>query len=249
MSGTSAIGLLFALLFLILVLVFLRLGQGRQKHYLRDIPAFSRFKRQIGLAVESGKRLHVSLGHGGVSDVRGGSGLVGLSLLQRIARAASVSDRPPVATSGEATLAVLSQDTLRTEYRAIHADAQYDPDSGQLTGVTPFSFAAGVLPVIYDQQVAANLIAGHFGSEVALLTDAAERTGSLTLAGSDNPQAQAILYASAQEPLIGEELYAAGAYLQVNPAHLASVRAQDILRWIVVVVILVGSVLKFIGIF
>ena len=180
--------------------------------------------------------------------VQGASGLVGLSMLQRIARAASISDRPPVATSGEGTLAVLSQDTLQSVYHSIGADSQYEPTSGQLSGLTPFSYAAGALPVVYDNQVAVNILAGHFGSEVALLTDAAERSGALTLAGSDNIAGQAVLYATAQEPLIGEELYAAGAYIQAGPMHLASVRAQDIMRWALIAGILVGVVLKLVGV-
>jgi hypothetical protein len=168
--------------------------------------------------------------------------------LQRIARAASISDRPPVATSGEATLAILSQDTLRSAYHAIGADSQYDPSLGQLSGLTPFSYAAGAMPVVFDMQVSVNILAGHYGSEVALITDAAERSGLLVLAGSDSLPAQAILYAAAQEPLIGEELYAAGAYVQAGPMHLASVRAQDVLRWILIGGILVMILAKLAGI-
>jgi hypothetical protein len=128
------------------------------------------------------------------------------------------------------------------------ADEQYDPDSGQLSGFTPFSYAAGTLPVIYDQQASVNVLIGTFGNEVALITDASERKGSLTLGCSDNLPAQAILYAAAQEPLIGEELYAGGAYLQAGPAHIASLRAQDILRWVLIVVILLLAALKLVGV-
>jgi len=142
-------------------------------------------------------------------------------MLKRIARAASTSDRPPVATSGESTQVILSQDTLRSTYREIGADNQFEPTSGQLSGLTPFSYAAGTLPVIHDQQVSVNILAGSFGGEVALITDAAERSGSLTLGGSENVSAQAILYASSQEPLIGEELFASGAYIQAGPMHIA----------------------------
>jgi len=48
--------------------------------------------------------------------------------------------------------------------------------------------------------------------------------------------------------LVGEELYAAGAYLQAGPLHTASLRAQDTLRWIIVGIILLGALLKFVGV-
>jgi hypothetical protein len=56
-----------------------------------------------------------------------------LSVLERIARFASVSDRPPLATSGEGSLAILSQDTLQAAHQAIGAEGQFDYSSGQLT--------------------------------------------------------------------------------------------------------------------
>jgi hypothetical protein len=247
-STTDLFGLIFILAFFGLMLFFAFTGRKKTQRYLRDIPAFSRLRRGIGLAVEAGQRLHISLGRGGVVGVEGASAFVGLSMLQRIARAASISDRPPVATSGEGTLAVLSQDTLQSVYHSIGADSQYEPSSGQVSGLTPFSYAAGAMPVIFDHQVAVNILAGHFGSEVALLTDAAERSGALTLAGSDSIPAQAVLYATAQEPLIGEELYAGGAYIQAGPMHLASVRAQDIMRWVLIGGTLLLAVLKLVGV-
>lgn len=252
-SLNGLVGLVFLLLFVILMVAFAILarrtaGREHPTARLRVIPAFTRLSRAVGLAVEAGQRLQISLGWGGLNGLEGASALVGLSVLNRIARAASISDRPPVATSGAGELAILSQDTLRGAYRSIGSAGQYDPASGLLTGLTPFSYAAGVLPVIFDQQVSTNVLAGHFGAEVALITDAGERSGALTLAGSDNLPAQAVLYASAQEPLIGEELYASGAYIQAGVMHRASLRAQDVLRWMLVAGILGGVVLKLLGV-
>jgi hypothetical protein len=80
------------------------------------------------------------------------------------------------------------------------------------------------------------------------LADAAERVGSLTIGGSDNLPAQAVLFASTQEPLVGEELFAGGAYLQVNPIHTSSLIAQDILRWALIGFIIIGAALKLVGV-
>jgi hypothetical protein len=242
----SALG--FIILFTVLMILFWLRDRKRPRQDLRAIQAFTKLRRGVGLAVEAGQRLHLSLGHGGIAGQSSASAFVGLSLLQRIARAASTSDRPPVATSGEAAQALLSQDTLRSAYRAINAESQFDPGSAQLSGLTPFSFAAGTLPIVYDQQVSVNILAGSFGSEVALITDAAERTGSVSLGGSENLSAQAVLYAAAQEPLIGEELFAAGAYAQAGPMHTASLKAQDVVRWLLIGAILAGAALKLVGV-
>lgn len=162
----------------------------------------------------------------------------------RIARAASISDRPPVATSGESLTAILSQDTLRSAYRVVGAENQYNPTAGRLSGLTPLSYAAGVLAVMNDEQVSANIITGHLGSEIALLTDASEHNHNLTIAGTDDLPGQSVLYATIQDPLIGEELYAGGAYLGSGLLYPACLRAQDVMRWILIAVMIFGAFVR-----
>jgi hypothetical protein len=231
-----------------LVIFFAATGRNRPGRMLRDIPAFTRLRQAVGLAVEAGTRLHVSIGRGAITSEQSAPAFAGLTLLTRVARAASFSDRPPVATSGDGALTILSQDTLRGAYRVLGLDAQYDPNSGQLTGLTPFSYAAGTMPIIRDEQVSTNVLVGSFGSEVGLIADAADRSASLTVGGTDNLSGQAVLYASVQETVIGEEVFAGGAYLGAGLLHEASLHAQDILRWLVIVLILVGAALKLVGI-
>lgn len=247
MSFESIFGLIFVLLIFGLVIVFAIRGRNHPSPAFREIPAFAVLRRAVGLAVEAGTRLQVSLGSGGVIGMEIAPALAGLAMLDRIARAASVSDRPPVATSGDGSLAILSQDTLHSAYRSMGVEDQYSRTLGQMAGLTPFAYAAGTLPVIFDQQVSANLLVGHMGSEVALINDAAERKGSMVVAGTDDLPGQSVIYVTAQEPLIGEEVFAGGAYLGAGAAHDASLRTQDLLRGLLIAVILLGALLKFLG--
>ena len=241
-----AIGLIVLLLALFL-LVGLTLLHSRLPTTFRPIDAYERLTRSIGLTVENGTRLHVSLGRGNLFSTRGASALAGLAMLHKLTERTSLSDRPPVVTTGDASLAILSQDTLQSGYRAAGAEEQYRYTTGRLTGLTPFSYAAGTIPVTKDEDVSSNVFLGDFGAESALLVDAAERQNSTVVAASDNLSAQSVFYAASQDPLIGEELFAAGAYVGAGPAHEASLTVQDILRWLIILAILVGSALKFIG--
>ena len=250
-SLNTILGFLLLALAIGLTIYFLIRDRNRgpdRLHHLRNLPAFHRFRRAVGLSVESGQRLHISLGSGGINDLPGGATFTGLTILKCCTRAASISDRPPVATSGDSITAVLSQDTLRAGYASLGAERRYTPANGRLSGMTPLSYAAGVIPDIHDEQVSASIFAGHFGSEVGLMVEAGERAHALTVAGSDSLPAQAVLYAAAQEPLIGEELYAGGAYLGAGPAHASSLHMQDVLRWVVIGLILLGAILKLVGV-
>jgi hypothetical protein len=218
------------------------------KRYLRAIPAMQQFKRVVGLAVEEGDRLHVSIGSSSLLSPTSASALVALTVLERIAMLSSISDRPLVVTSGDGSLAILSQDTLRAAYRLANAQELYDPDRGMLAGPGGMSYYAGVLPVMRSQQIAANILIGHFGPEVGLLTEASEHDRMFTLAASDSLPAQAVMFGTAQNPLIGEELFVVPAYLGAGAVHHASVRVQDYLRWGLIAVLVVGAILKLVGI-
>jgi hypothetical protein len=103
------------------------------------------------------------------------------------------------------------------------------------------------MPIIRDENVSANVLLGHFGPEAALLTDAAEQENAITIGASDDLTAQSILFAGSQEALIGEELYASGAYLGAGASHLASLTIQDVMRWLIMVALLFGALAKFMG--
>jgi hypothetical protein len=240
-------GFLFILIFLALILFFSATRRRRTGMNLRQIPAFTKLRRALGLAVEAGSRLHISIGRGSVIGEESASAFVGLSMLERLGRTTSMGDNPPVATAGDGALGVLAEDTLQATYNQIGLTDQYRPSTSQVVGLTPFSYAAGTLPIVSDPKTGANILAGNFGLEVALITDAGERSQNLTLAGTDSLPGQAVIYATAHEPLIGEEIYAGGAYLNAGATHTASLRAQDILRWFLVFLILVGILAKFLG--
>jgi hypothetical protein len=239
------LGLAFIGIFIILMLILTLRARRQIPQSFREIPAFTRLVRGIGLAVETGKRVHVSLGWGNIVGVRGPVAFAGLALLERITHSTLFSDQPPVTTAGEGSLAILAQDTMRKI--AFDRGGEFDPLAGRLTGLTPWSYAAGTLAVIQEENVEPNVLVGSFGSEIGLIAEAAERSKSLSLAGTDNLSGQAVLLAAAQEPLIGEEAYAGGAYLDSGEMHRASLTVQDFFRWLLIVLILIGTILKVAG--
>src|ERR1700752_643666 len=232
----------FGLLLLAAALLLgLTLWRRRVPATLRVIEAYERLNKSVGISVENGTRLHICLGRGNLFTARGGSAFAGLAMLRRLTERTSVSDRPPIVTSGDAPLTILSQDTLQSGYRAAGAEEQYRVSTGRLTGLSPFAYAAATMPIIRDENVSTNIFIGDFGNEAALLTEEADPENTNLIAASDNLSAKAIFYASAQDPLIGEELFAAGAYVGAGASHEASLNVQDILRWLIILAIIIGA--------
>jgi hypothetical protein len=231
------------------ILLFgISLSKRKSPASLREIPALTRLYRTLGLSIEDGTRLHVSLGSGSLLDARGGSALAGLAMLRQIAERTSASDKPSIASAGDPTLGLLTQDTLQAGYQAAGVEELYAPTSGRVTGLSPFGYAAGAANILQNENVSANIIIGHFGPEAALLAEASDRENMVLIGASDELSGQAVLFANTQDALIGEELFAAGAYLGAGASHTASLTVQDILRWLVILALAGGAAAKFIGV-
>jgi hypothetical protein len=232
-----------------ILLISLSRLQRKTSPRLRSIPALARLYRALGLSVEDGTRLLVGLGNNSLLTGNAGAPLAGLGLLRHLTERTSLSDRPPVAVAGDTPLALLAQDTLEGGYESAGAGEFYQPTTGRVVGLTPFSAAAGTLPILRDENVSAAVFMGHFGVESALLADAADRENAFVVGSSDDLAGQAVWYASAPETLIGEELFAASAYIGGAPAQVASLTVQDILRWVVILALILGVIAKLIGLF
>jgi hypothetical protein len=242
------VGLILVVLCVGMIVGLVLISRKRPLPPLRPIPAISWLQRAIGQAVEGGSRLHVSLGSANLLTPQNVSALIGLAVLKQVARLGINSDQAPIATSGESNLAILSQDVLRSAAQDAHSPEQYDPGLGRLTGLTPFSYAVGAISTVTSEQASANILLGNFGPEVVYLTDAAERSQSFSLGGSDALAGQAVLYATVEAPLIGEELFASSAHICAGQSHIASLHVQDVLRWGLAAVLVGGAILKLVGI-
>jgi hypothetical protein len=214
------------------------IASGRRPR-LRSIPVLRALHGQMGRAIESGRALHVSIGTGGISGDDMATTLAGVSIVEFLADEAAASGITPVITTADPTSLLLAQDTLRRPYIRLGDASGYQPLAARLLALNPTQYASAAMDYLAHDQVSANVMSGVFGTEVGLIDHEADKQALPQLTGAADPRALALMIASHENVLIGEEMYAAKAYLQARPVHLASLRAQDVLRWLIVVGILV----------
>jgi hypothetical protein len=245
--GVDYVGLGVFLLFLILLVVFAFFGRRRTIE-LRRISGFEDLKTSIERAVEAGERVHLSLGTGSVLGSDYAPALSGLTMLSQVAAATTMSDKPVIVTAGDGAMTTLAQEVVRTAYEKAQSATRYQPNSCRFLGPTPLSYVAGI-PILLDtEDVSVHILMGSFGTEGALAADVGQRRQVFVLAGTDDIQSQSLLFATAENVLIGEEVFASGAYLTGNLLHLASLQAQDAIRLLILAVILIGTIMRTLGV-
>jgi hypothetical protein len=246
-SATGFTGIVVVVLFVGLMAFFSFINKDQKTKNIRPIPAYDKINQEINVAVEDGTQLHISLGRGGITGPESAAALAGLGILKQVIEKSSICDHPPVASTGNPVISILAQDTIKGSSKAISISDNIKNPSGELIGITPFSYAVGTLSIIRNDNVSANIHTGWFGNEVTWITTAGERQSSSTIAGTSQLPAQAIIYASASDPLIGEELFAGGAYLGAGGMHQASISAQDVVRWLIIFIILASVLMNILG--
>lgn len=240
---------IFVLVVVLLILVQWQARRNGDPFALRPIAAYDALRAQKGMVMESGRRLLLNLGSGSLHTSAGPTSLMGVEVLDRVADTTGRGQLSPLATVGAATLLPLANDKLRNEGETSALLPQDDVTRTQFIADEsyPYAYAAGVADIIQQSNLESSIALGRFGPELALIGEAAARSGVAQVMGSDDPTAIAIALATTENHIVGEELFAAGAYLRATPSRLAGVRVQDLLRWLVIVALLLVAVLRMIG--
>ena len=241
-TGALVIIPLLALLLLLMRIVGRRIRAGYLVQ-LRPIDGIQLLERQIGQAIESGEQIHIGLGRGELTGAQSITSLSGLAVLDALAEDSCANDTPPLVTTNAGTLHTAAQDSLFRGYAAAGRLRDFHADSTLLLAADthPLVYAAGAGDLIVNHGVCSNILVGHFGSEIVLMTEAAERQATTQIIGSDDPTALAIASAVTPHLLIGEELLAARSYLERRDSRLAALRAQDFLRYGVAAALLLAA--------
>lgn len=247
MTNVNLFGVLFIGGGLVLLAVFLIVTRRGAKMPLRPLDGYDTLPEQVGRVVESGGRVHVSLGPNTLNGQDAGVTLAGLAMLRLTASRAAVGDKPPLATTADpATLWVMS-DTVRRAYEAQDRSMKLEAQRTQLVALDSTALAGGLTSLMPDTDVQASVLFSSFGPEVALIAEAGQRAGIPQTIGSDRLEAQAVGYTMADHLLIGEEIFAAPAYIGEEAPARAGLAAEDVLRWAVIVFILFGAALQTLG--
>ena len=251
MTPYQLVALLLLLLFVGLIYRFTMRAQRAQIPSLRRIDAYERLFSLLAQGAEAGRRLHISLGVGGVTNQSTAETLAGLELCNYLSKQTYAAGNAPLITMADPAVMVIAQDQVRRANRPDYVRPFTPGDEVRWLSTEPAAYAAGSMGVIGVEDPVGNIYLGRFGEEYLLLGEAANRQGGResTIAGSADPNVLPYIHATSPQGLWGEEIFAAGAYLAKKPSHIGSLLAQDTIRWMIGLVILAAVIIRGAGLF
>ena len=238
--------LLLTMLFFAFVLYFIQSAQGEgKKPFVRRIPGIDAIEEAIGRATEMGRPvLYVP----GVQDIEDMQTVQALIILESVAKTTARYETPikvPVTYPIPFTIA---QEMVKGGYVHAGRPDQYDPDSVQFVSPEQFAYVAAITGVMMRDRPGAHIFLGAFFAESLLLAEAGYATGAIQVAGTANADQLPFFVVACDYTLIGEELFAASAYLSGEPKLVGSLKGADLMKVVIVVLVLTGCLLETFGV-
>jgi hypothetical protein len=224
-KGFKLNNLIFAMIFSGIVLVFIQLARRNPNLFIRKIAGLEAVEEAIGRATEMGRSVYFVHGLGTVSGL---STIAALNILARVARRAAEYDTRVKVMNYDPIVTAVSQEVVQQAYTEAGRPDAYDPDDVSLVAYDQFSYVAAVGGRMVREQPAAIFLIGYFYAESLLLAETGASTGAIQVAGTDAYTQLPFFVTTCDYTLIGEELFAASAYLSREPRMLGSLRGQDV---------------------
>ncbi len=219
------------------IFYFISRAKGGKELYIRKIAGLEAVDDAVGRATEMGRVIYYIPG---IMDMDSMQTIAGITILGRVAKLVAEYDAKLEVPVSRSLVMVTCRETVKEAYmNAGRPDAYRDDQVYYLTD-DQFGYAAALDGLFLRNKPAAVFLQGQFYAESLILAETANSVGAIQIAGTAMPTQLPFFVAACDYTLIGEELFAASAYLSKDPKLLGSLKGQDVGKFIFLVLIVVG---------
>lgn len=239
---TSRVNMLVLLLiFSASVLLYIRSAKSGKSLFIRKLAGLEAMEEAVGRATEMGKPV---LFIPGISDLDEIQTIAGLSILGKVARITAQYETPLVVPVLYPMALAAAGEVVKGAYLDSGKPEGFKPEMVRYVAGEQFAYVAAVNGIMLREKPAANIYMGAFYAESLLLAETGFAAGAIQIAGTANPEQLPFFIAACDYTLLGEELYAASAYLSKEPLMLGSLKGQDLIKIILVGCIILGIIFE-----
>jgi hypothetical protein len=235
---TGGVGVAFTLVLVFFILFNIARAKSGRDLYIRRIAGLNAIDEAVGRATEMGRPVLMVPGLGGLNAIS----VQALNIFAYVTRIAAKFGNPIRICCGDAAVYTVAQEIIRDVYQSEGQIERYDQDSVRFVSDQQFAFAAGVSGLILREQAAATFFMGEFFAESLIFAETANSVGAIQVASSTENTQTPFFIAACDYVLIGEEFYAASAYLNRQPVLVGSLIGQDWSKMLIAATILFGAI-------
>ncbi|HXF58684.1 MAG TPA: DUF6754 domain-containing protein, partial [Candidatus Saccharimonadales bacterium] len=210
----------------------------------RPIAGLTAIEEAIGRSTEMGKGvLYIP----GVQDIDDIQTIASMIILGNVARMTAKYETPLNVPTPSPAVYTVADEVVKAGYSDVGKVDAYRADQVRYITTEQFAYVAAVNGIMLRERPAAVLLLGAFFAESLLLAETGHEIGAIQISGTANVHQLPFFVVACDYTLIGEEYYAASAYLSKDAKLLGSLKASDSVKILLVVTIVVGVLLLTFG--
>lgn len=242
---TGKINVLIGLvIFISLLFYFINSAKRGKKLFIRKIAGLEALDEAVGRATEMGRPVLYVPGLTGMTDV---ATIASMNILGQVAKKTAEYDTPLIVPNYDPIVMTVAQEMVKEAYVEKGRPDAYKKENIFFLTQSQFAYAAGVDGIMLREKPATNLFMGMFFAESLILAETGNMTGAIQIAGTDAVAQLPFFITACDYTIIGEELYAASAYLSKEPLLLGSIKGQDMSKVVLLILIIGGAIFSLLG--
>jgi hypothetical protein len=243
---TGRINVLAALImFTLLLAYFVYTARSGKNLYIRQIAGLAAVEEAVGRATEMGKAiLYVP----GLGDIDWTATIASMNILGEVAKKIALYDTELIVPNTWSVVYTVSKEVVKESFVSEGRPEKFKEEYVRYITEAQFGFAAAITGIMTRDKPATNFFIGRFWAESLIMAETGAQTGAFQIAGTDSVLQLPFFVTACDYTLMGEELYAASAYLSREPVLLGSLKAQDYGKLISLIILGGFSILAFLGI-
>ncbi len=236
--------LLLTLLMAALVVAFIMAAKRGASLYIRKIAGLDALDEAVGRATEMGRKILYIPGILSVNEIQT---LASLGILGYVAKlTARYGTSLEVPNIDPLTMAA-AREVVKQSYLEAGSPEAFHDDMVHYITADQFAYTAAVNGIMVRDKPAANFLIGWFAAESLLLAETGQSVGAIQIAGTAQVTQLPFFVAACDYTMIGEELFAASAYLSKDPLILGSIKGQDMIKALLIAAIVAGVIASTLG--
>ena len=237
---------IFVLLSCLSIEYFINKAENKEV-YLRPIAGIDAMEEAVGRATEMGKSVLYVPGISGLDQVDTLSGLIILGHTAGMTAKYEADLHVPVASP---IVMETAKESCKESYLREGRPDLYKEDMVHYVTDDQFAYAAGVNGIMLREKPAAVFYQGRFYAESLILAETGNSIDAIQIAGTGSSSQIPFFVTACSYTLIGEEFYAASAYLSKQPEMIGSIKGQDyvkLLSMLLILIVVLFSMLNYLG--
>jgi hypothetical protein len=213
-----------------LILAYISIAKSGKPLFIRRIAGLAAIDEAVGRATEMGKKMLYVPGIMSISDIQT---IASLAILRHVAKQSAVYGTDLEVPNKDPLTFSAARETVKQAFLEAGKPDQFKEDMVTYLTYDQFAYAASVSGKMVRETPATNFLIGSFFAESLIFAETGQSTGAIQISGTADVTQLPFFVTTCDYTLMGEELFAASAYLSREPILLGSIKAQDITKAVI----------------